>query len=288
MSNLSSPYSGPPILVPPKVCIQRVPVPWPVKVPVHIRVPYKVTEKVEVKVPFPVKVRDPYPVRVPFPVPYPVQQPPKEDKPTTPCPPPIIQPPPTIIHNYVPEPEPQIFLRPQPYESKPQPKYRKTQPKYEHYDDPHPELGYEEMEEGDLRPLSKDEYSIKPGRAKRPSYGFQTGLGYPSTSLIGMTPGIFGSRMPYEMPSMMNGMVDPRCLFPGMALTGTPVQGYGSILPQIAPSSSNVYLPTGIQSYLPSSSLPFSSGRQPLHTTITAGMPSTQQLNGKDCVKICN
>lgn len=282
--------------MPPRVCIQRVPVPWPIRVPVHIRVPYKVTEKVEVKVPVPVKVRDPFPVRVPFPVPYPIQQPApqKEEKPTTPCPPPIIQPPPTIIHNYVPENEPQIFLRPRSYASKPRPKKEYKTPKYEHYDDPHPEVGFEEMEEGDMRPLSKDEYFIKPGRERRPQFGYPT-TGFPpsSTSLMGISPGIFGPRLPFGMTTPMMGMLDPSCLIPGgiagMGIAGTPMAGYGGslpIMPQIPPTSSNIHFPTGIQSYLPSSVLAF-GGRQPLPQIMTAMQP-TQQPNGKDCVKICH
>lgn len=261
--------TGPPILIPPKLCIQRVPVPWPVRVPVHIRVPYKVVEKVEVKVPVPVKVREPFPVRIPFPVPYPVQQqpPPKEDKPLPPPPPPppppVIHPPPTIIHNYVPEPEHHVLMRPRPYLPKPRRKkeYRemKVRQKYEHYDDPNPEIGYEEMEE-------MDEHIIPAVRQQRPP---PPPFAYGQTGLIQM-----------QSPYGPQGMFDPRCLTPQGMMGSAGIMGaagFGAQMPlpmmrpMMPPTSTNVFVPNPIQ-------MPQQHNFQ---------FPHLPQANGKDCIKVC-
>lgn len=217
------------------------------------------TEKVEVKVPVPVKVKEPYPVRVPFPFPYPVQQqpPPKEEKP---IPPPIIQPPPTIIHNYVPESEHQIFLRP--VERKPQ----RKKVRYEHYDDPHPEIGYEEMEDGDrMRHMSKDEYFVR-NRSKKTPFGLgSTGVGHPfvQEKLYGM----FGPRIPVGMP----GAYDPNCI------VGP------SPYPTMTPTSTNFFYPNRGPTVFPQTPRSFVGP-----PSMISPYPLNQQPNAKDCHQICH
>ena len=213
----------------------------------------------EVKVPVPVKVKEPYPVRVPFPFPYPVQQqpPPKEEKP---IPPPIIQPPPTIIHNYVPESEHQIFLRP--VEKKPP----RKKVRYEHYDDPHPEVGYEEMEDGDrMRPISKDEYFVR-NKVKRNPFGLgSTGVGHPfvQEKLFGM----FGSRIPVGLP----GGYDPNCYYPPGQIPTPEVGPY----PPMTPTSTNFFFPNRVPTVFPPPSM-------------ISPHPLNHQPKVKDCHQICH